>query len=78
MVYRWVDHPAEVELQIAAATEAAVFEQALVALGELVGETTSSEVTSFDVDVMAPDRATLLAEWLGELAYLPPPSLRRR
>jgi len=69
MAYRWVDHTAEVELKIEAATEVGVFEEALRALSELVGEGASRERVSFEVAVRAPDRATLLAHWLDELVY---------
>ena len=36
MSYRWVDHTAELELEITAISEGEVFEQALVALSELL------------------------------------------
>lgn len=38
MSYRWLEHTSELELQIDGPTEQAVFEQALVAVGDLVGE----------------------------------------
>lgn len=69
MSYRWVDHTAEVELHIDAATEDAVFGEALRALSELVRDGASGDHVSFDVAVSAPDRATLLATWLDELVY---------
>ena len=37
MSYRWVEHTAEVEVEIEAESEEAVFADALQALGELVG-----------------------------------------
>ena len=37
-MYRWVEHTGEVELEIAAPTERAVFEHALVALADLLHE----------------------------------------
>ena len=72
-MYRWVDHTSELELRIEAPTERAVFEQALDALGELVGERVEQvghPEGSFEVSASAPDRPTLLAEWMSELAYL--------
>jgi SHS2 domain-containing protein len=72
-LYRWVDHTAELELRVEAPTEAGVFEEALAALGDLLAERSErdgGESDRFEVDASAPDRATLLAEWLSELVYL--------
>jgi SHS2 domain-containing protein len=71
-MYRWVDHTAELELRVDASTEWDVFEQALQALAELLREHShgDGEPAAFEVDASAPDRATLLAEWLSELVYL--------
>lgn len=73
-VYRWVDHTGELELEIEASSQRAVFEQAVAALGELLAERTEVDgggaMASFEVTVSAPDRATLLAELLSELLYL--------
>ena len=74
-VYRWVNHTGELELELEAATEHGVFEEALAALGGLLAERggeeeTGAEPTRHQVSASAPDRATLLAEWLSELAYL--------
>jgi SHS2 domain-containing protein len=68
-VYRWVEHTGELELEIEAATERAVFEDGLAAMRELL-ETEPGEGASTRVSLAAPDRATLLAEWLGELAFV--------
>jgi SHS2 domain-containing protein len=68
-VFRWVDHTAELELEIEAPSEAAVFAEALVALAELVGDGDGPPV-SREVEVAADDRALLLVEWLSELVYL--------
>jgi SHS2 domain-containing protein len=67
--YQWVDHTAEVELLIEAATEQEVFAEALRALAELIGDGPSRESESLEVAVSAPDRGTLLARWLDELVY---------
>jgi SHS2 domain-containing protein len=69
MTYAWVDHTAELELRINAPTEAAVFEDALRAFGELAGDVQAAECVAFDVELEAPDRAALLVRWLDELVF---------
>jgi SHS2 domain-containing protein len=74
-VHRWIDHTGELELELEAGSERAVFEEALAAFRVLLEEHEPDDgsegaETDEEVDVHAPDRATLLAEWLGELAYL--------
>ena len=75
-VHRWVDHASELELELEAASERGVFEEALAALGGLLAERagrdegTDGEAARHQVRASALDRATLLAEWLSELAYL--------
>jgi SHS2 domain-containing protein len=68
-VYRWVDHTAEVELEIEAASEREVLADALAALAELLGVEGEGEVRR-TIEVDAPDRPALLAAWLEELAFL--------
>jgi SHS2 domain-containing protein len=69
-MYRWVDHTAEVELEIEAASEREVLEEATRALADLLGvdETHGDERRS--VTVAASDRPALLATWIEELAFL--------
>ena len=68
-VYRWVDHTAEVEVEIEAPDEPGVLAEALAALGELLGA--SGKATERRrVTVSAPDRPALLAAWLEELVFL--------
>ena len=67
--HRWVDHTAELELEIEAPTQAAVFEEALLALRELL-DGAGGKAAVEEVAVRASDQATLLAEWLAELAFL--------
>ena len=69
-MYRWVEHTAELELQIEAATEDEVFEDALAAFAELVGDGESGALERRRIVADAADRATLLAQWLEELVYL--------
>ncbi|HYB23501.1 MAG TPA: archease [Solirubrobacteraceae bacterium] len=80
--YRWLEHTSELELQIDAASEAAVFEQALKAFGELVSEQDADQSARVDdghdargpltreLTVEAHDRGALLAAFLEELVYL--------
>jgi SHS2 domain-containing protein len=73
-MYRWVDHTAEMQLEIAAPSEEAVFAEAARALGELLGAEEARAVGAPSarrtVQCQAADRATQLADWLGELVYL--------
>ena len=68
-MYRWVDHTSEVELEIEAADEREVLEDAMRALAELLGfEGSGDEVRS--VTVKGADRPALLAAWLEELVFV--------
>ena len=70
MTYRWVDHTAEVELEIEAAGEREVLEEAVRAVAELLGVHTPSSTTERELTANAPDRPTLLAAWIEELVFL--------
>jgi SHS2 domain-containing protein len=68
-VYRWVDHTADVELEIDANTEREVFADALRALAELLGAAgETAELRA--IELRASDRPALLAAWLEELVFL--------
>jgi SHS2 domain-containing protein len=67
--YRWVEHTGELELEIEAPTEAAVFADALLAFAELVSDGEPGESVSLELSVPGHDRARLLAEWLDELVF---------
>jgi SHS2 domain-containing protein len=72
-MYRWVDHTAEVELELEAASECELFADALRALAELLGfdvSDRSRDVEERAVQAVATDRAALLAAWLEELVFL--------
>jgi SHS2 domain-containing protein len=69
MGYRWVEHTAEVELEIEAPTEEAVFSDALHALGELIGDGSRGDPVACDVVVAGREPAVLLVRWLDELVY---------
>lgn len=74
MSYRWVDHTAEVELEIEAPGEREVLEDALHALAELLGVQAQADAgvdaSVRDVVADAPDRPALLASWIEELSFL--------
>jgi SHS2 domain-containing protein len=61
MTYRWAEHTAEVELEIEAPAEEAVFTEALHALAELLGDGVRGERVLCAVAVTGGERAVLLA-----------------
>jgi SHS2 domain-containing protein len=69
-MYRWVDHTAEVELEIEAAGEREVLEDAMRALAELLGAEPIDSTTERRLTANAADRPALLAAWIEELAFL--------
>lgn len=71
-MYRWVDHTAELELELSAPTLEAVLQEALSAYAELVAdaEPVAGEPAVCAVELTAPDLPSLLVDWLGELVYL--------
>ena len=74
-MYRWIDHTAELELEVRAASEEKVLAEALAALAEILagGEGAGERHgpgTSRRVVIEARTRAVLFAEWLAELAFL--------
>jgi SHS2 domain-containing protein len=83
MPYRWVEHTGELELEIEAADEAAIFREGFEAMSELLtgdagdgssagpeGEGGGGEPVTHAVELAGRDRAALLADWLAELAIL--------
>ncbi|MDQ3858262.1 MAG: archease [Actinomycetota bacterium] len=69
-MHRWTDHTSELGLEVEGESEAEVFVEAALALAEVLGDDPRGEPKRRDVELSAPDRATLLADWLGELVYL--------
>lgn len=69
-VYRFVDHTAELELQLEAGTREGVLTEAVAALGELLGGSGGTTLVRRDVHATAADDAALLAAWLDELVFL--------
>ena len=68
--HRFVEHTGEVELELTAPTMPGLFEEAVAALGELVGPGDGpSAATAWEVSVRADDDAALLAAWLDELVF---------
>jgi SHS2 domain-containing protein len=67
-----IDHASEVRLRIRAASLAELLAEAGRALAELqLGESRGAPTPKWrDIEVSAPDRAALLAEWLNELIFL--------
>ena len=68
-MFRWIDHTAELELEIEAPTEAAVFADALAAFAELADGGGGVPLDE-EIRVQAPDPEMRLVAWLEELIYL--------
>ncbi len=69
-VYRFVDHTAELELQLEAGTREGVLAEAAAALGEILGGAGDAPPVHREVRASATDDAALLAAWLDELVFL--------
>jgi SHS2 domain-containing protein len=70
--YRWVEHTAELELEIDAPTEEAVFTDSLLAIGELLSDEApahAGERSSIELSLAGAERTLLLADWLDELVF---------
>jgi SHS2 domain-containing protein len=70
MTYGWAEHVGELELWVEAPDEAAVFVEALRAIGEVVADPDTTGEGVVDVTAEGQDRAALFAAWLEELAFL--------
>jgi SHS2 domain-containing protein len=70
--HRWIEHTAELQLELHAGSEAAIFQQAVHALRELLedDEPATGPHVERAVEAEATDRGALLAEWLAELVFL--------
>jgi SHS2 domain-containing protein len=71
--HRWIEHTAELQLELHARSEAAIFRQAVLALRELLEEDAGAPTgdrVEREVEAEATDRSALLAEWLAELVFL--------
>jgi protein archease len=70
MPYRWVEHTGELEVEIVAPDQAAVFEEGFEAMSELLATEARGETVTRTLELAGRDRAALLADWLAELAIL--------
>lgn len=68
-MFRFVEHTAELEVELEAETPVGVLEEARLAFEELVGRG-AGESVEVPVDVDAPDLPSLLAAWLNELVFI--------
>jgi len=68
-MYRFVEHTAELELELEADSAEGVLQEALRAFGELAGPARGEPVER-RVDLQATDLPALLAAWLDELVFL--------
>jgi len=68
--YRWVEHTAELEMEIEAPTEEGVFVDALLALAELLGDDGRGACVLREIAIRGRERAALLVGWLDELVYI--------
>jgi SHS2 domain-containing protein len=68
-MYRWVEHTAELELEIEADSEAGVIADAVAAFAELLHDDAGEEI-AHEIYLHADDRATQLVELLEELVFL--------
>jgi SHS2 domain-containing protein len=72
LTYRWVEHTAELGLELSAPTREGIFRDGFAAMAELLGAGAEpgGPVASAQVELEAGDGAALLADWLAELAFL--------
>lgn len=68
-MYRFVEHTAELEVELEADSPEGVFEEARRAFVELAGSG-SGDTVERPVSIEAPDLPALLAAWLDELVFL--------
>jgi SHS2 domain-containing protein len=70
--YRWAEHVGELELRVEAPSREEVFMEGLRALAEVLGgeEPAEAPLERRDVELASDDLPSLLADWLGELAFL--------
>jgi SHS2 domain-containing protein len=71
-MFRWVEHTAELGLELEAPTREGIYAEGFAAMAELLAEGAEpgGERAQTLVEVESGDGAALLADWLAELAYL--------
>ena len=70
MPFRWIEHTGELELELEASSEQGLFEAGFDAMRELVSDDEATGWIEVPVALSGSDRAILIADWLGELAFL--------
>ena len=70
MAYRFVEHTGEIEVELAAGSEADIFEAALAAFADLVDAGPGGAPVSHRVELTGADHGLLLVDWLNELVFL--------
>jgi SHS2 domain-containing protein len=68
--YRWIEHTGELEVELHASSERGVFEAGFEAMRELMSGGEAAQRLEIPVRLGGGERAALLADWLGELAFL--------
>lgn len=69
--YEYLDHPADVGIAARGSTQAEVFEAAAEGLAAFLCEPEDvNEREELNIAASAPDRESLLVEWLNEINYL--------
>jgi len=69
VAYRFVEHTAELEVELESDSAEGILEEALRAFAELAGPA-AGELVERPVDLAASDPPALLAAWLDELLFL--------
>lgn len=72
-MFRWIERPGELELELESESEDGVFIDAVEALRELLEEDTGAGLggsAEYEVSASGGERAALLADWLRELSAL--------
>jgi SHS2 domain-containing protein len=69
VTYRWVEHTAELELEVRATNEEGIFAEAVAAFAEVIGPGSGKDV-SHELSMQAEERDGQLVELLEELVFL--------
>ena len=69
MTYRWLEHTAELQLELRADDEEGVFAEGVAAFAELLGDGSGQDVTH-ELAMQAGERSGRLVELLEELVFL--------
>jgi len=70
VTYTWIDHTAELELELEAEDEAGIFTSAVDAFAELLADDVEGPEVTRELRLDAGERAGLLVELLEEIVYL--------